>query len=114
VGGPTIEPPLDIPPLPPIILAGDIPSPDSPPPDGDNGGGGNDNGPGGNGGGGGSGDPGNTTGGNGNANPDQPLRVPEPSTILMFGSAMLAMAFLRRRKAAQEVVTVRAVRGRQA
>ena len=100
---------MDIPPNPPIIIAGDI-TPPLPPP------GGNDQ-P--------SGPPqgsnpadtiippGDTIPTGGNPNPDQPLRVPEPSTFLMFASAMLATLFLRRRKATQEKITVRAVRGRR-
>jgi hypothetical protein len=88
---------LDIPPVPPIITVGlDIP----PPPPGGNGPPSGGSNPGGSNGGGGSGNPGITTGGNGNPNPDLAPRqdVPEPSTMMMFATALLAMAFVRRRR----------------
>jgi hypothetical protein len=94
LGTPLIDPPLDIPPVPPIILSQDLP-PDLPPPGGNGPPSGSN--PGGSNGGGGTGNPGVTFGGNGNTNPDQPLRqdVPEPSTMMMLASALFALAFLR-------------------
>jgi len=98
LGSPLIEPPLDIPPLPPIVISTDLP-PDLPPPGGNGPPAGGSN-PGGSNGGGGSGNPGNTVSGSGNPNPDQRQDVPEPSTMMMLASALFALSILRRRRMA--------------